>query len=54
MRHALHRLDARKWFDRINCHGSTKCCQYVDEPMCNPPGHIPFRERMRMLYKGER
>ena len=27
-----------RWPARIRCHGTTRACQYIDHPMCNPPG----------------
>ena len=47
MKHLLHWFDVRRWFDRYMCHGNYTCCQYVDSPMCNPPGRVPLRYRLR-------
>jgi hypothetical protein len=46
MRHLLHRGYVLRWPDRYTCHGSTACCQYVDAPMCNPPGRVPLWRRL--------
>lgn len=26
-----------RWLKRIDCHGTTRPCQYIDHPMCNRP-----------------
>lgn len=42
---------AHKWSERMICHGTTQCCQYVDWPNDNNPNRPPDWELLKAWWR---
>lgn len=48
MRRLVLLFPRSRWARRIQCHGDTVCCQYVDLPTCNSLRDTHRRGRLRV------